>query len=97
MIDLNDIHSLTDFQRNAREHVERLKQTGKPQVLTVNGQAELVVQSAQAYQQLLEDAEFTRSLKALRKSLQEAHRGEGLPARQIMEELARQQGFKLEP
>jgi len=96
MIDLNDIHSLTDFQRNAREHVERLKQTGKPQVLTVNGQAELVVQSAQAYQQLLEDAEVTRSLKALRQSLQEANRGEGVPARQLLEELARQHGLNLE-
>ncbi len=54
MIDLENIRSLSDFQRNAKEHLRRLKGTGKPEVLTVNGQAELVVQSAAAYQELLE-------------------------------------------
>lgn len=95
MIDLSNIHSLTDFQRNAREHIDRLKQTGKPAVLTVNGQAEVVVQSAEAYQHLLEDAEFAQSLKALRKSIDQANRGEGRPAREVLEEIARKNGFEL--
>jgi PHD/YefM family antitoxin component YafN of YafNO toxin-antitoxin module len=50
MIDLRDIHSLSDFQRKARAHIRRLKQTGRPAVLTVNGRAELVVQAAAAWQ-----------------------------------------------
>jgi PHD/YefM family antitoxin component YafN of YafNO toxin-antitoxin module len=95
MIEIDNIRSLTDFQRNAREHIDRLKETGKPEVLTVNGQAEVVVQSAKAYQELLSDAEFARSLKALRKSLDEAKRGEGRAAREVLEELARQHGFEL--
>lgn len=49
MIDLKDIYSLSEFQRNTRAHVEHLKQTGRPEVLTVHGQAELVVQHAEAY------------------------------------------------
>lgn len=53
MINLKDIHSLSDFQRNAREHVERLRETGRPEVLTVHGQAELVIQHADACQKLL--------------------------------------------
>ena len=95
MIELNNIRSLTDFQRNAREHIERLKKTGKPEVLTVNGQAEVVVQSAKAYQELVTDAEFARGLKALRKSLDEANRGHGRPAREVLEEIARQHGVEL--
>ncbi len=95
MVELNNIRSLTDFQRNAREHIDRLKKTGKPEVLTVNGQAEVVVQSAKAYQQLLTDAEFARSLKALRKSLDEADQGQGRPAREVLEQIARQHGFDL--
>ena len=37
MIDLAEIHSLSEFQRNTRSHIRRLKKNGKPQVLTVNG------------------------------------------------------------
>ena len=29
MIDLNNIHSLSEFQRNTRTHVKRLKRTGE--------------------------------------------------------------------
>ena len=54
MIDLNEIHPLTDFQRNTRAHLKRLKKTGTPQLLAVNGRAEIVVQNADAYRKLLE-------------------------------------------
>lgn len=53
MLDLNNIHSLSDFNRNSKEHIERLKESGEPEVLTVNGKAELVVQDAESYQELL--------------------------------------------
>ena len=47
MLDLaNDIRSLSDFKRNTVELLDRLRQTGHPLVLTVNGRAELVVQDA---------------------------------------------------
>lgn len=60
-IDLRDIISLTDFQRNAKDHITRLARTGKAQVLTVNGKASLVVQDAEAYQKLLDQAEAGRN------------------------------------
>ena len=54
MIALEDIRSLTDFQRNAKAHLKRLKSTGRPGVLTVNGKAELIVQDAAAYEEMLD-------------------------------------------
>ena len=54
MIKIEDILSLTEFHRHSREHIARLRVTGRPEVLTVNGRAELVVQNAAAYQHLLE-------------------------------------------
>ncbi len=54
MITLNNIHSLTDFKRNTSAYIEKIKETKAPLVLTVNGEAELVVQSAKAYQELLD-------------------------------------------
>lgn len=31
MLDVSEIRSLSDFQRNTRAHIRRLKKTGKPQ------------------------------------------------------------------
>ena len=42
MISVQDIRSLTDFQRHTKAHLKRLKSTGRPVVLTVNGRAELI-------------------------------------------------------
>ena len=49
-----DIGSLTDFQRNTQAHLKRLKRTGRPELLTVNGKAVVVVQNASAYLRLIE-------------------------------------------
>lgn len=57
MIRPEDIGSLTDFSRNTKAHLKRLKRTGRPELLTVNGKAEVVVQSASAYQRLIESLE----------------------------------------
>lgn len=54
---LSSIRSLSEFQRNTIEHIQHLKQSGKPLVLTVNGQAQVVVRSAAAFQKLLDDQE----------------------------------------
>ena len=43
--------SLTHFKRETGRVIRQLKKTGQPMVLTVNGQAELVVQDAAAYSQ----------------------------------------------
>lgn len=95
MIDLKQVHSLTDFQRNAKKHIVRLKRTGKAEVLTVNGQAEVVVQSPEAYQQLLDDAELARSLRVIRQSLQDMENGKVRPAKAFLESLASKHGIQL--
>jgi prevent-host-death family protein len=57
MVRPEDVGSLTDFSRNTKAHLKRLKRTGRPELLTVNGKAEVVVQSASAYQRLIESLE----------------------------------------
>ena len=61
LIDLRDIHSLSDFQRNAKQYIARLQESHKPVVLTVNGEAALIVQDAASYQAMLEELEIARS------------------------------------
>ena len=53
----NGIRSLSDFKPKTSELIARLKATGDPLVLTINGSAEVVEQDAEAYQQLLERVE----------------------------------------
>jgi prevent-host-death family protein len=57
MIRPEDIGSLTDFSRNTKAHLKRLRRTARPELLTVNGKAEVVVQSASAYERLLKSLE----------------------------------------
>lgn len=87
MIHLADIHSLTDFQRNAREHIQRLKETGRPEVLTINGKAEIVVQDAASYQKLLELLDRVQAIEGIQQGLESMRRGEGKPAGEILARL----------
>ena len=95
MIDLTRVHSLTEFQRNTKQHIDRLKETGKAEVLTVNGQAEVIVQSPAAYQQLLEDAEVARAFRVIRQSLADAKAGKTQSAKSFVEKLAKKHGIEL--
>ena len=54
MIRPEDISPLTDFARNTKAHMQKLRRTGRPELLTVNGKAAVVVQNASAYQHLIE-------------------------------------------
>lgn len=71
MIQPKNIHSLTDFQRNAKEHIEKLRETGEPHVLTVNGKAEVIVQNAEAYQKLLDQLDYWDTVRVLRERLKD--------------------------
>ena len=94
-LDLANIHSLSDFQRNAKDHIRKLKESGKPAILTVNGEAEVVIQSAEAYQKLLDDRELLDSIRGISRGLEQAKRGEGRPMREFLEALAKGHGISL--
>src|SRR5437762_1757614 len=90
MIDIaKDIQSLSHFKRNTADVITRMKQTGQPVVLTVNGAAEVVVQDAASYQRLLELAERAEMMDFLEESRKEIEAGRTLPAREALERLAR--------
>lgn len=87
MLDLaHDIRSLSDFKRRTAELRERLKKTGHPLVLTINGRAELVVQDADAYQQLLDRVE---TIEALQRGFADVKARRTRPAREVLRRLRR--------
>ena len=93
MIDLSEVRSLTDFKRHAAEFVERLKQTGRPQVLTVNGRAAVVIQDAGAYQKLLDAVERAEAIEGIRRGLDSVARGEDCTLEEVSAELRAKYGL----
>ena len=93
MIDLREVRSVTEFQRNIKDYVGRLKEKKSPMVLTVNGRAELVVQDAVTYQEILERLERAETIAAVRRGMEQAKRGEGIPLTEAEARLRKKHGF----
>ena len=75
MIDLSqEIDSLTSFQRDTTTFLGRLRETGKPVVLTVDGKAALVVQDVASYQRLLERVDRLEAIAGIQRGLEDVNK-----------------------
>lgn len=106
-----DIHSISDFVRNHKRHHAHLRRTGRPEVLTVNGSAALVLQDVRAYEREMEAAQRLReenralrekldeleTLRALDEAFAEMRRGEGRPVEEVLPELRARLGIGKPP
>ncbi len=92
MLDTRQIHPLTDFLRNHKTHVARLKATRMPEVLTINCHAEIVIQDADSYQTLLDRLHHMETISAIREGIESAERGELKPAEQVFSEMKARYG-----
>ena len=93
MLNLSDIHPLSEFQRGAKAFLVRLKETRSPMVLTVNGKAAVVVQDTESYQQLLDRIELLESIVGIRKSIEEFDEGKGIPLKEAFGQLQEKYGL----
>ena len=93
MIDLREVRSVTEFQRNIKDYVGRLKENKTPLVLTVNGRAELVVQDAESYQLMIERLERAETLAAIRRGMKDAEEGRLTPLKEASGKLRAKHGL----
>ncbi|HEX3716386.1 MAG TPA: type II toxin-antitoxin system Phd/YefM family antitoxin [Verrucomicrobiae bacterium] len=91
MINVRDIRSLTDFQRNTRAHLRRLKLTRRPEILTINGKAELIVQDAEAFEEMFAVA------RGIQQGSDELKAGEGESGRKVLKRLRAKHKIPLLP
>ena len=89
MLHLRNTHPIAEFQANLREHLDRLSQTGQPQVLTVEGGPDVVVQSADAYRELLRRLDYAECVIGIMKGREDVARGDTLPLDEAFEEIRR--------
>jgi prevent-host-death family protein len=88
-----DIQSLSTFKRDTAKLVRQMKRTKAPVVLTVNGKAELVVQDAESYQQLLDAKDRMDAIEGIRRGLQSMKANAGKPAADFFREFFAEKGI----
>lgn len=94
MIDLTEIGPLTGFLRDHKAHLARLAETGRPEVLTVNGKARVVIQDAEAYQKLLSIVDAVETQQLLQERLAALDRGKpGIPAAKVLADVRKRLGI----
>ena len=76
MLDTRRIYSLSDFVRNPKLHVARLKETRTPEVLTVNGSAEVVLLDTETYEDLVARLDHVEAIASLRTHMAQARKNE---------------------
>ncbi|MBD2775738.1 type II toxin-antitoxin system Phd/YefM family antitoxin [Iningainema tapete] len=97
MISLDNIHSFTDFQRNARKYAENIRETKQPVVLTINGEAALVVHEAHTFQEILERLQkaeeelqrikFDTLRQDIESGLRQIEQGQGISGKEFFEKM----------
>ena len=88
MVKTSAIKPLSDFLRNSKSHIQKLHATQEPEILTVNGEAAVVVQDVASYEKLaalaeqaIQDARLQSAMEYFRKG------GEGIKADDVFAEL----------
>lgn len=72
---LQDIYPLSDFQRNTRQHLQRMKENQRPSILTVNGKPEAVVVNAAVFEEMRDRLEHLDNVEKMRAAIEEADEG----------------------
>ena len=94
-VDVIDIHSLSGFQCNTKQYVNDLKGSHRLVVVTINGDAVLVVQDAAAYQELLDELEIARSVKVMKQRVEQfAEDGIEFNSKEALGQLGKELGVR---
>jgi prevent-host-death family protein len=83
-----DISPLTEFKRDSARLIAQIKETGRPQILTVNGKPSVVVMDAAAWQDMQDQLDYAETVAGIRKGLSQALAGQGTEAGQFFDELS---------
>lgn len=87
-------HTLADFLQDHEAYVQRLKATRMPQVLTVDGRAEVVLPDARSYAELMARLDRAETIAAIREGIASAQRGELKPAERVFAEIRAKYGLQ---
>jgi len=92
MVRIEKVSPLTDFKRNTAKFRARMKKSGQPELLTVEGRGEIVVQDAAAYQKMVDALERADTLESIRRGIEDESAGRTRPMEDVVADLRRKYG-----
>ncbi len=96
MIRSNDITNFTDHRQHLRDHIQQVRETGRPLFVTSNGETAAVVLSPDVYDALADKAELAESLARVDQSIADIREGSTRPAKPALQKIADELGLKLD-
>ena len=81
-----DIRPVSEFRANAAALIERIRESGRPLILTQRGHSAAVVLDVAAFQEMLEEIELLRDVRTAEKQIRA---GKGVSNREAKAELRR--------
>ncbi len=72
-----DIYPVSDFNRKPAEHIKRLQETRRPEVLTVNGKAAVVLLAPATFDTLTQQAKLSQTLDRMNLANRQFEEGDG--------------------
>ena len=87
MYTTNDIYPVSDFNRKTSEYIKRVQKTRKPEVLTVNGKAAVVMVDPESYGELAKNYELLQAIKNIAIANEQHENSQAKPAKQVFQEL----------
>lgn len=94
MEQIQNVDSLVHFKENTQEAIERLKTSGQPLVLTVDGEA--VVLAEESYRRMMALLDRAEAIEGIQRGLASMERGEGRPASEVREDIRQRHGIPRE-
>ncbi len=91
----DDIHSMSEHRANLTDHLRQIQETGRPKIITQNGKAAAVVLSPAKYDELMQKAEFSNDIQAIKKSINEVNANKGKEAKSALRAIAKKHGLDL--
>lgn len=84
-----DTCPLADFNRHSLRIIEKIKETGRPQTLTVDGSPSVVVVDAAAWEENQNQLERAETLAGIRMGYEQIRAGKGIDSVTFFDELAK--------
>jgi len=83
IIQPSDVHTLTEFKRNSTELLGRLEESGRPQVLTVEGRPKAILLGVAAFERMAELADRAETIEGIRRGLLDVDAGRTMPLEEL--------------
>jgi len=93
MADITNTHSLTDFQRNARDFIDGINESRRPLLLTVNGKVQAVLVDPTTFQEMENKLQRDRFIEAIREGERDIQDGKTRSAEEVYASMKTKYGF----